>query len=270
MIAKKSRYKLVKGLLRKGTKTAPILVSKEKQRFVFKVYGRGVAFSKQEAQRLCRQVKEYHQTLESTGLRVSKILAISPIQEIIEGRSTGKWLLASKEQAIGKGKDVLQTMANCSEKKARNLYQQILEQLNLVTSHKSSPNQPAQVLIDSVPKNWVEGKDGRIVQVDFFTPKFLDQQGRLNPFFKRLHTRNKSFLQFRYKNKGGVYAVLLTYIVAERPASREYFERTLIDFLKKRKETNAVKTIEDTIAKDYRVSFINQKTIEKIPLRTKQ
>lgn len=104
--------------------------------------------------------------------------------------------------------------------------------------------------------------------VDFFTPKFLDKQGRLTPFFKSLHTRSKSFLQFRYKNKGGIYAVLLTFLVAERPASRAYFEKTLIEFLKKHGETLAVKTVENTIAKNYRVDFINPNITAKIPIQT--
>jgi len=266
MIAKKSPYTLVKGLLRKGTKTAPILVKKGRERFIFKVFGRGAAFSHPEAKRLYKQMNEYHETLKSTGLSVSNIITVLPIQETIEGRRTGRWILGSKEQIIGKGKDVLHTITNCNETKARNLFGQMLEQTNLVTSHESAPNKPVKVLMDSVPKNWVEGKDGRLVYVDFFVPKFLDKQGRLTPFFKSLHTRGKSQMQFRYKNKGGIYAVLLTYTVAERPAMRAFFERTLLDFLKKHGETDAAKLVEDTIAKNYRVNFINQKITNKISL----
>ncbi len=268
MIVKKSRYLLKKSLLRKGTKTAPILVKKENKRFVFKVFGRGVGFSQQEVKTLSRQVSEYHKVLKSTGLRVSNILGVSPIHEIVEKRSTGKWLLAAKEQFIGKGKDVLQTMNNCSESKAKNLFGQMLQQLNLVTSHNSAPNKPVQVLIDSVPKNWVEGKNGQIVYIDFFTPKFLDSKGKLSPFYKKLHTRSKSHLQFRYQNKGGIYSVLLTYLVAERPASRAYFERTLLNFLNKNKETSAAKKVEETIAVNYNVNFINPKVTKRIPLQT--
>jgi hypothetical protein len=266
MPVKKTRYKLEKGLLRKGTKTAPIIVTKNKQRFVFKVFGRGVGFSQSDARQLCKQTKDYHKLLQSTGLRLSKILTISPIAEYVEGRPTGKWILAAKEQIIENKHDALQTISICNERKARDLFRQMVSQLNLVTSYKSAPNKPVQVLMDSVPKNWVGGKDGKLVYIDFFTPKLMDSKGKLSPFFKSLHTRSRSSLQFRYQNKGGIYAVLLTYVVAERPSSKKYFEKTLLDFLNKTGETDAAKIVQDTIDKNYRVDFINPNISQKIPI----
>lgn len=264
MIPKNTRYILVKRVLRKGTKTEPIIVRKKNQRFVFKVFGRGTGFTHQQAKDLSQQVIKYHETLKSTGLRVSKILTVLPIQETNEGRHTGKWLLASKDQFIGRNQDVLQSMASGSEKTVKKLFGQLLEQLNLVTSYKSSPNKPSKILIDSVPKNWVERNDGKIVYVDFFTPKFVDSRGKLSPFYKSLHTRSRSHLQFRYQNKGGIYSVLLTYIVSERPSLKNYFEKTLVNFLKKQGETDAAKMVENTINNNYRVSFINPKITNKI------
>lgn len=260
-----SFYKLKKGKLRSGTKTSPTIVNKNRKKFLFKRFGIGSKFSKIQAQKLCRQIREYHELLENTGLKISKVITIMPIQKFINGRNTGYFIIGTKEEMIGRGKDVLEQIKTCDAKKAKDLYLQMLKQTGLVTAHKSKPNTPTKILFDSVPKNWVEGPNGKIVYVDFFVPKFLSPKGKLTPFYQSLHTKPREYLQYRYHDKGGIYAVLLTYVAAERPSLRKHFERATIDFLEKQGETKAANKIKELINNNYRVDFINQKIYSKIP-----
>jgi len=264
MVGKKSVAKVKERELRRGTKTRPLLIESGKNRFVFKVFGKGTGFTQTDTRMLCNQSKQYHAALESTGLRVSKILGISPIEEFRQGRKTGKWLLATKEQFIGNGKDVLETISTCTRKKALALYKQILEQIFVVASYNSKPNALSKVLIDSVPKNWVENNNEKIVYIDFFTPKFIDRQGKLSPFIEGLHTRSRADLQFRYQNKGGIYSVALIYVIAERPSLKKEFESMTTNFLQEKGETKAFHLIENIISQKYKVKFIDKEVLEKI------
>jgi hypothetical protein len=252
-----------KKALPSGKHSIPSVVKIGSRKFVFKRSSLGRGLSLEQARIMVNSVNAYQKKLAQIGVNVSKVhwVRVMPDSSV-----KGKFFVASLEQYIGRNNasDLLRTLPPI---KAVDVYKKLLAEVGKVL-RVSSPKGAnfAGVLIDSKPKNYVLSKEGKMVFIDFYTPKLLDAKGVLYPFFPQLHpTRTLNELQTRFEEKNALIHILLAHSIADRPDLRLRFEKATLSYLRRIKENNVASYIENAISKDYvRPDIIKEETIKQI------
>lgn len=257
-----------KTVLPQGRHSEPSVVVSGNRKFVFKRSSTTKKLTATEAKKLVSAVKEYRFKLKKAGVHIPELHLIAPIQQPKKGKRY-TYSIGSLWDFINE-KNASQTIARAAPKKAVSTYKKIMVELfkAMTFSAKKKPIKSG-LLIDSKPKNYVLGKDGKLYYVDFYTPKLTDKKDSLYPFIEKLHDRPKNQLQTMFEDKRALFHVLLAHSVAERPDLRKQFEEATLSFLRARNEQQVAKYIGQIIARNYRVSYLVKKEVlDKIPSST--
>jgi hypothetical protein len=247
-----------------GKHSVPSVVNISGRKFVFKRSSKGQALTLGEAKMMISAVKKYHALLKKAGVNISEIAMIAPVRDYsVNGRN---YFIGSLEQFIHKD-NLAQTLASVPKNKAISVFSQLITELNKATSVPGESKTKTGLPIDSKPKNYVLGPDGKVYFIDFYTPKLLDGEGKLYPFIERLHkTRTHSALETRFKDKRAIFHILLAESIATRPQLRREFERIVFDFLSRQGENEVLRYLMRVSKKNYLGSeLVKQDVLDKIP-----
>ncbi len=244
-----------------GRHTTPKVYSIGRRKFVLKTSSKGRGLTLAQARELAEGVKEYNSLLKSAGVRVSEVEIARAMPEKL---GSNNYYVSSLERFINR-RNISEIIATSSPKKAVLVFRQLAEEIHkTITTNQISRNKSG-ILIDSKPKNYVVGRDGKIYYIDFYTPKLLDKSGKLCPYFKQLHSRSREELQTRFQDKRALFQILLAHTVAQRPKLRRLFEKELLDLLNQKGETRLVSYLEGVIKRDYRVTkLVKESDLEPI------
>jgi len=253
LVGKKAVLKR-KGFLPEGRHSSPRVVNIGGKMFVFKRSSFENPLTLSQAKVMSSSVEKYQAQLKQAGIRVSKVFMIHPVSSAAK---KGRYLVASLEEYKGK-LNAAQLIKTASREKAISAFGAIFEEVLKSFKAKGATKTNVGVLIDSKPKNYVIDSTGAATYIDFYTPKLLNREGKLTPFFKQLHKRPLAELQEMFQSKLGVVQSMLCYSIAERPELRRKFE-TIV--LRRLRETEPV----ELISKNYRINnLVRKEVLEKI------
>jgi hypothetical protein len=246
-----------------GKHSVPLIVKRGQKKFVFKRSSLGQSLSLEEAKMMASAVKDYRSNLHKAGINVSKVNMVAPVRDYsVKGN---KYFVASLEEFINPN-NIEQTLTKSSKKVAQTVFSKLVKEVNKAAKVKGRNKFKTGLPMDTKPKNYVLGKDGKVYFIDFYSPKLMDSKGIIHPYITRLHkTRTRNNLQQRFEDKRAMFHILLAESIATRPDLRRQFEQITFDFLEKQGATEILEYLKLATKQDYvRPALVKTETINLI------
>jgi len=229
-----SNQRLTKTVLSGGKHSKPRVVRSGSKRFLFKRLSVGKALSLEEAKTLSQAMVVYNLALKKAGVNVATLHMSHPIRD-----QRGGYFVGSLEEFITR-KTAQSEIAHASSKIALALFGATFAEVYKAVKQN---NTKAKLMIDPKLSNFSVDKQGRVVYIDFYTPKLATSTGQLTPYVEKLHSKSRAELTKRYGDRQAVIHLLLAYAISTRPRLRKPMINHVATFLRNVGENELARSI---------------------------